>query len=273
MWQRIQTALILVLIVGLAMFASSSPYLFIAMLIVGIALAAQEWTQFLPKPATNTSMVHTPTFYVATVLVINVVSLAFPVTWVGWWLASIIVWLFAVIWIRQYPKKISWFDARLTLVGVILMTAAMTAMFYLWSLSPWWLMYVFVLVWSADTGAYFVGRKFGKHKMAPSVSPNKSMEGLFGGLATGLIAVLLVVTFKLDYTGLALVLFVLLSLLTIIASVFGDLLESMFKRQVGIKDSGSILPGHGGILDRIDSQLSAMPIFALGYWAIQQFII
>ena len=132
---------------------------------------------------------------------------------------------------------------------------------------------MFVLVWCADSGAYFVGRKLGKRKMSPHVSPNKSVEGLYGGLATGCLVVL-GVSFGLlkNWSSLAIVLFLGLSLLTIVMSVFGDLFESMMKRHAGIKDSGRILPGHGGVLDRIDSQLSAMPIFALGFWALQYLV-
>lgn len=155
-------------------------------------------------------------------------------------------------------------------MGVVILTSSITAMFYLWQLSPWWLLYVFLLVWCADSGAYFVGRKLGRRKMAPNVSPNKSMEGLAGGLVTGLLVVIGISVFKLQLTGTALIAFVLLSALTILASVLGDLFESMLKRRAGVKDSGTILPGHGGILDRIDSLLSATPIFALGFWGLQQ---
>lgn len=156
-------------------------------------------------------------------------------------------------------------------MGAVILTASITAMFYLWQLSAWWLLYVFLLVWCADSGAYFVGRKFGRRKMAPNVSPNKSMEGLAGGLVTGLLVVVAISIFKLHLTGVPLVAFVLLSALTILASVLGDLFESMLKRRAKVKDSGTILPGHGGVLDRIDSLLSATPIFALGFWVIQYF--
>lgn len=156
-------------------------------------------------------------------------------------------------------------------MGAVILTAAITAMFDLWQLSPWWLMYVFLLVWCADSGAYFVGRKLGRRKMAPNVSPNKSMEGLAGGLATGLLVVIGISVFKLQLSGVALISFVALSAVTILASVLGDLFESMLKRQAGVKDSGTILPGHGGVLDRIDSLLSATPIFALGFWALSHF--
>jgi phosphatidate cytidylyltransferase len=131
--------------------------------------------------------------------------------------------------------------------------------------SPWWLLYVFCLVWGADTGAYFAGRKFGKHKLAPSVSPAKTIEGLVGGLCvTG--ALIIGLAFYLQLPAMRFAAFVSLSFLTVLASVLGDLLESMIKRQAGVKDSGNIFPGHGGALDRIDSLTAAAPLFALGWW-------
>lgn len=124
------------------------------------------------------------------------------------------------------------------------------------------------LVWSADTGAYFSGKRFGKHKMAPAVSPNKTLEGLAGG---AVLAVL--VTWGgaalMDIPFVSLGSLLVIAVITVIASVLGDLVESMFKRASGIKDSGSILPGHGGILDRIDSLTAALPVFALLYlWLV-----
>ena len=104
---------------------------------------------------------------------------------------------------------------------MVILTAAISAMFFLWSQSPWWLMYVFLLVWCADSGAYFVGRKFGKRKMSPNVSPNKSIEGLIGGLITGMIVVLGISLYKLQLSGVELGLFIGLSLVTILASVLG----------------------------------------------------
>jgi phosphatidate cytidylyltransferase len=176
----------------------------------------------------------------------------------------------ALSWVKVFPTHTNWYGKKLALMGAVILTAAITAMFYLWQLSAWWLLYVFLLVWSADSGAYFVGRKLGRRKMAPNVSPNKSVEGLAGGLVTGLLVVIGISVFRLQLTGVSLIAFVALSALTILASVLGDLFESMLKRRADIKDSGNILPGHGGVLDRIDSLLAATPIFALGFWAIQQ---
>ena len=126
------------------------------------------------------------------------------------------------------------------------------------------LLFLFVLIWGADSGAYFAGRKWGKHKLMPRVSPGKTWEGLLGALLTTLVVALLaLLLFKVPYISWPAVL--LWSLLTVLFSIVGDLFESMMKRQVGLKDSGRLLPGHGGILDRIDSLTAAAPIFALGF--------
>ncbi|MGO2733058.1 phosphatidate cytidylyltransferase [Psychrobacter sp.] len=264
MWQRIKTAIVLVIIVGIAMFASQSPVLFAPLLAIGVIIAAHEWTKLMPKW-------RQPVVFVLLVLVLTLVSLTLKVTWLFWWVASLAIWLMALSWVRVFPMHTNWYGKKLALMGAVILTAAITAMFYLWQLSAWWLLYVFLLVWCADSGAYFVGRKLGRRKMAPNVSPNKSMEGLAGGLVTGLIVVVAISVFQLKLTGIPLIAFVALSALTILSSVLGDLFESMLKRRADVKDSGTILPGHGGILDRIDSLLSATPIFALGFWAIQHF--
>ena len=262
MWQRIKTAIILIIIVGIALFASQTPIFFAPLLALGVTIAAHEWTKLMPKW-------RQPAVFVLMVLAITLISLMFKVTWLFWWVASLVIWLMALSWVGKFPTHTNWYGKKLGLMGVVILTASITAMLYLWQLSAWWLMYVFLLVWCADSGAYFVGRKLGRRKMAPNVSPNKSMEGLAGGLVTGLLVVVVISVFKLQLTGTALVAFVALSALTILASVLGDLFESMLKRRAGVKDSGTILPGHGGILDRIDSLLSATPIFALGFWGLQ----
>ncbi|NMT63422.1 phosphatidate cytidylyltransferase [Marinobacter orientalis] len=124
------------------------------------------------------------------------------------------------------------------------------------------ILYVFCVVWVADIGAYFAGRAFGKAKLAPRVSPGKSWAGVWGGLAA-VAAFALIISMLASATAVQSLLLVIASLITGAVSVLGDLLESMLKRFRGIKDSSQLLPGHGGIMDRIDSLTAAIPVFAL----------
>jgi len=125
------------------------------------------------------------------------------------------------------------------------------------------------IVWIADTAAYFAGRTFGKRKLAPAVSPGKSWEGVYGAwIAVAIYAIVLVrfagdAGFAFDVTALAMVAWLLFVVALASISVVGDLFESLLKRQAGVKDSGTLLPGHGGILDRTDALLAAMPIAAV----------
>lgn len=129
------------------------------------------------------------------------------------------------------------------------------------------LLYAICLVWAADIGAYFIGRTFGRHRLAPAVSAGKTWEGLGGGLAAVLLYAL-AGAWLLGVSGAALAGWLLLSVLAGLLSVAGDLLESVLKREAGVKDSGRMLPGHGGLLDRIDSLVAAIPVLALGLTAL-----
>ena len=121
---------------------------------------------------------------------------------------------------------------------------------------------MFLMVWGADTGAYFAGKRFGKRKLMPRVSPAKSWAGIGGATVTVLLVSMITQQYLHFSQNLSFGIYIL-ALVLLFVSVVGDLTESMFKRQCGIKDSGSILPGHGGIMDRIDSFTAAAPVFAL----------
>ncbi len=130
---------------------------------------------------------------------------------------------------------------------------------------PWLILFVFLLVWTADTFAYFAGHKFGRHKLAPSVSPGKTIEGVIGGLLGVLALSVIAGVFVWQWRGNQWVAWLLLAIVTALVSVVGDLVESQYKRIAGVKDSGSILPGHGGVLDRVDALIAALPVFLLGW--------
>lgn len=126
------------------------------------------------------------------------------------------------------------------------------------------LLYMLTLVWLADIGAYFSGRKFGKNKLAPSISPGKTWEGVFGGIGANLLWMLLIFWFGGDWLAIGLPFYLAIGVATILVSIVGDLFISVLKREAGAKDSGKLLPGHGGILDRIDSVIAATPVFVSG---------
>lgn len=264
MIERIRTALVLVVIVLLCMFASNSALPMMGLMLLMVAIAGYEWVRLIPAQQ--------HTIYGTVVTVVSAGMLFLPQAWPYLWAVALLIWLVSLSWVKYYPQKTGWYNKSLSILGLILLVATVIAIFALWQQSPWWLMYVFALVWCADSGAYFAGRAFGNRKLAPNVSPNKSVEGLLGGLALTLLVILAVGFIQLKLSATALMVFIILSIITVLASVQGDLFESMVKRKAGIKDSGKILPGHGGVLDRIDSLMAAAPVFALGLWLQQQFL-
>ena len=128
---------------------------------------------------------------------------------------------------------------------------------------PRWLLAALALVWAADSGAYFAGHHLGKHKLAPTISPNKTVEGAVGGLLAG-VAVAIGLGLWAGAGSAQLPALALVAALAVAVSIVGDLVESLLKRQAGVKDSGHLIPGHGGILDRIDGVLAAVPVFVVG---------
>ncbi|KGK42509.1 hypothetical protein LH51_06680 [Nitrincola sp. A-D6] len=181
------------------------------------------------------------------------------------WLAGVF-WVMALTMVLRYPEGVRWKASTPKLfIGFLVLIPAWLALSQIKALvnGEWLVLLLLFLVWGADTGAYFSGKALGKHKLMPKVSPGKTLEGLAGGLATCVFIALLYAYF-LELSLAAAVFLVLLAVITAMASVLGDLFESMFKRERGIKDSGTLLPGHGGVLDRIDSLTAAAPVFLLG---------
>lgn len=175
-------------------------------------------------------------------------------------------WGLALIWIINYPRLTQHWANKfiLTILGVEVLLPTWIALVVVRDqFGPWMLLYLFSIVWAADTGGYFVGRSIGRHKLIPKVSPGKTREGVLGGVVVvQLVALGFAWFFALPseqyvaWFGLAFV--------SSLLSVEGDLLISMLKRKQGLKDTGNILPGHGGLLDRIDSLTAVSPLLTLG---------
>ncbi len=178
--------------------------------------------------------------------------------WVG-----VVLWFFAIVGLLRWPAWRSLFESRwlVTILGVVLIWSAWTAILTIGAAphGNHWLLWIFALIWGADIGAYFAGKRFGQRRLAPKLSPGKTWEGALGGAALAATVCLgtLAVLGLLDWVWVG------ATPLLIAVSIFGDLLESLLKRSSGVKDSGSLLPGHGGVLDRIDSALPVLPAFAL----------
>ena len=184
-------------------------------------------------------------------------------------LVGVVWWGFVLLWLAR--PRLGAVDSHAArsfklLAGSLCVVPAWCALGWLhWEdpLGPRWTLFALALVWAADSGAYFAGSKFGKRKLAPSISPGKTWEGVFGGLLASLLLAALV----LPLLGLAWSSLPALALLTLVTagiSVVGDLFESLMKRHSGVKDSGAIFPGHGGLMDRLDSLLAALPVFVVG---------
>jgi phosphatidate cytidylyltransferase len=183
--------------------------------------------------------------------------------------AACLWWSFAMLWIKGYPASaVLWRTVAIrSLMGLLILAPAwMSAVFLLsFPRGGMLLVVMVVVVAAADIGAYFSGKRFGKHKLAVLVSPAKTWEGFWGGMACCvLLAVLLWYLLPDQAAHISLGSVVAVTVTTALASVVGDLTVSMVKRESGVKDSGSLLPGHGGMLDRLDSLCGAAPVFALG---------
>ena len=172
------------------------------------------------------------------------------------WLVVVPTWLLAAWRVQS--------TLLMALTGWALLIPIGLAMMDLRALGPWWLLGVMGLVWTADIGAYFFGRKFGKTRLAPRISPGKTWEGVAGALLCATVYVLMGGFFS-DQSVLRdrLPVLIIAGWCGVALAVIGDLFESAIKRQAGVKDSGALLPGHGGLLDRIDAMTSTLPLAAM----------
>ena len=265
--QRILTAIPLALFIGWMIFFQPTQVFFYLLLFIAF-VAGYEWAKLsgvgnlpacLAFAALITVVIYPLDRYLADYLEWSV--------YVGalWWF-SITFYLKSAV--PAAPS--SRFRVDKLLVSLIVLPAAVYAMrdIHQFYQGAQWLFYALSLVWVADIGAYFSGKRFGRRKLSPHISPGKTREGLIGAVvATSLYSLAASFWFSLDREQAAML--ILLSVIVTFISVSGDLYFSFLKREAGVKDSGRILPGHGGVLDRVDSVLAAMPVFLLGYqWLI-----
>lgn len=173
-------------------------------------------------------------------------------------LISLLWWAGALIWAFFFPTPIPL--ALRWIAGVFVLVPLYAALISLYRAAPSSLLFALLIVWVADSGAYFAGKFLGRVKLAPRISPGKTWEGVIGGL----LAVLLLTLLRSAWVQMDLAVIVPFCLAVATLSIVGDLTVSMFKRSAGVKDSGTLFPGHGGVLDRIDSVAAAVPLFALG---------
>lgn len=265
-------ARILTVIVVLPLFLSALFYfqdVFWAIALLGLTIVgSREWSRLAGLSVRNTILFMLLTTFVGGELLflasesVKVDVYSTNLIWAyslsaAFWLVS------APLYLRRFyavQNPVIWM-----LIGWIVLLPTCLALYQLRAISPLLLLGLMAAIWISDTAAYFTGRAFGKHKLAPQISPNKTWEGVAGALISVLLYGL-IWDFSADETALSATLIPLLLIMAVLGIV-GDLYESLIKRQAGVKDSGNILPGHGGILDRIDALTSSLPFAMLALLA------
>ena len=255
--KRILTAVVLAAL-ALAVLLWLPPWVTVAGLSALALAGAWEWSAFL--------LVAELRWRAAYVLLVAVLL------WIAWryaaapevriallWVA-VLWWLIALMWILFAPRRVSPWSAAVA--GVMALVPAWLALVRLRLAphGPQWVLFALMLVWVADIGAFFFGRRYGRIRLAPEVSPGKTWEGVLGGIT---VSVLVAIAGS-RWFGVPLAAFLPLCLAAVGFSIVGDLTESLLKRFAGMKDSGSVFPGHGGVMDRIDSLTGAAPVLLLG---------
>jgi phosphatidate cytidylyltransferase len=256
MKQRIITAVIALLLLMLVLFVV--PEWVALLVIVAVMLAgAWEWSAFLNLSGNTVRIAY----------VVGIAALLAAASFLSFdkelvFEVALLWWVIALIWSFFFPTPVPAFARWLS--GVLVLVPLYVALVALYTAGPMVLLFALLIVWVADSGAFFAGKGLGRVKLAPAISPGKTWEGVIGGL----VAVVLLILLRSLWVDTNLAVFIPFCLAVACLSVVGDLTVSMFKRTAGVKDSGSLFPGHGGVLDRIDSVAAAAPLFALGIgWA------
>jgi len=263
--QRTLTALVLAPLVILIILLSSTAMLALIAAVVFLA-ALWEWTRLSGLSHASwgiawlvvAAAIFTLLWW-AHATVLTPLLLAAGVAW----------WLLAGLWLRHFAfgaaptRENLWLKL---LAGMFVMFPAWIALTSIHDHRPhghYWTLLALLIIWAADIGAYFSGRTFGRRKLAPQISPGKTWAGAYGALVAGVLVAMLG-GWLLGVSGAQLPALAVLAALTVSASIVGDLIESLMKRHAQVKDSGTLIPGHGGLLDRMDSVFAALPVFAAG---------
>lgn len=269
LFQRVVTALLLAPLVILIILLLPTPWFAVVGTVVFLG-ALEEWARLAGVRQTAMRIALLVAAVVAFALLWSAhAGLATPILLalgVAWW-------VLACVWLRHFaygaaPTREN--RALKLLAGAFVLFPAWIALIALHGREPhghWWTLLALLIVWAADIGAYFSGRRFGKRKLAPQISPGKTRAGAYGALVAGVL-VALSGGGLLGVRGTAMLGLGVLAVFTVAASIVGDLLESLMKRHAQVKDSGDLFPGHGGLLDRMDSVFAALPVFALGLWLL-----
>ncbi len=263
--QRLITALVLIpLVIGGTLYLSTPTFSLLFGLVV--LYAGWEWSRLSLLPGWSASVL----------FLLLLAAALWGISWLleqdaawGFRLSAVTTawWLLVIVWLSRYQPDHSYRPGPLAMAvaGFIVLVPFWSALVVIHAFGkdgPLLVLFLMILTWVADSGAYFAGRRWGRVKLAPRISPGKTREGVYGALVGAAICGALLAWFRPE-TGQPLLL-VLFCVGVAFVSVFGDLFESLFKRLAGVKDSGRLLPGHGGMLDRIDSLTAAAPVFLFG---------
>ena len=262
--QRIITAAIMIPIVIATIFLLETLW-FSVLVAIFVAIGAWEWAG-LCKPSKKYQYTYS---LMSLLILVGLYSVSDSKLYENVIFSGVIYWIIAVFLIFSYQNRCKLLPKSsliLLAMGFFLLIPMWVSLTVLKSFpenGASLIMFLMLLIWGADTAAYFVGKKWGKRQLASQVSPRKTWEGSVGGIIAG-ITISLAYVIVSDQTLDKGVTLIGLSILTVSISIIGDLMESMVKREANTKDSGSILPGHGGVMDRIDSLTSAAPVFVFG---------
>ncbi len=263
--KRVATALVLMPLVVAGVLLLPTPYLALIFAAI-VLLGGMEWTRLAGIHSFPGKILYLA--LLATLLWLTQVLVGFPrpagllFAGVGVWWVGVTLYLYRI---RELSKDRDGFHPLRAAAGILVLGPAWAALVMIHGsgeAGPPLVVFLLFLIWVADSGAYFTGLRWGRNKLAPVISPGKTREGLYGALAGAVLCgALLSWLLRGDVSPF---LPILLCLATVLFSVVGDLFESVLKRKSGLKDSGNLLPGHGGMLDRIDSLTAAAPVFLLG---------